>query len=343
LFEPGTILNASGKPFQVFSAFWRVCLAAMSPTEPTPAPARIPGPKSLPESLALADFELEPEIDWAEGMREMWKPGESGAVKQIESFLETAIATYATGRDRPDHSGTSRLSPHLHFGEASVRQVWHRAGEHSDNDATAGYLRQIGWREFSHHLMFHFPHTPQHPLHQEFRFFPWRFDADAFRAWTRGQTGYPLVDAGMRELWHTGWMHNRVRMLVASFLVKHLMISWEEGARWFWDTLVDADLANNTMGWQWTSGCGADAAPYFRIFNPVAQGEKFDPEGAYVRRWVPELSKLSKLWIHKPWKAPAAVLSNAKVQLGRDYPWPIVDHGVARARALAALAAMKAR
>jgi deoxyribodipyrimidine photo-lyase len=247
------------------------------------------------------------------------------------------LAEYPLERNRPDHLGTSRLSPHLHFGEISVRQVWREA------PAGGEYARQIAWREFSYHLLHHFPQTPLEPLRPEFARFPWRMDAKALRAWTRGRTGYPLVDAGMRELWHTGWMHNRVRMLAASFLVKHLLVPWQEGAAWFLDTLVDADVANNTMGWQWTAGCGADAAPYFRIFNPVLQGEKFDPEGAYVRRWVPELANLPDAWIHQPWAAPPLVLAEAGIKLGTTYPRPIVEHEAARKRALEALATIRAR
>jgi deoxyribodipyrimidine photo-lyase len=257
----------------------------------------------------------------------------------MEAFLDGAIESYGTDRDRPDRGGTSRLSPHLHFGEIGVRRIWHEVRPYGA--AADAYLRQVAWREFSYHLLFHYPHTPRQPLRPEFRHFPWRVDATGLRAWTRGHTGYPLVDAGMRELWHTGWMHNRVRMLAASFLVKHLMIPWQEGAAWFWDTLVDADLANNTMGWQWSAGCGADAAPYFRIFNPVIQGERFDPDGHYVRRWVPELVSVPNQWIHKPWEAPVSLLAEAGVKLGEDYPWPIVEHDAARERALAALTSMK--
>jgi deoxyribodipyrimidine photo-lyase len=208
--------------------------------------------------------------------------------------------------------------------------------------AASAYRRQLYWREFAYHVLWHFPHTADQPLRPEFAAFPWREDAAGLRAWQRGQTGYPLVDAGMRELWTTGWMHNRVRLVAASFLVKHLLIPWQRGAEWFWDTLVDADLANNTLGWQWTAGCGADAAPFFRIFNPVAQGEKFDPQGLYIRRWVPELQHLPTTWIHKPWQAPAAVLREAGVAIGEAYPRPIVEHARARQRALAALRQMKA-
>jgi deoxyribodipyrimidine photo-lyase len=278
-----------------------------------------------PQSLPLSGLALEPAIDWASGLRASWEPGEAGAQKQLELFRKEALQEYSAGRDRPGIVGTSRLSPHLHFGEISPGQIW-RAVSGSD-----AYLRQIGWREFAHHLLFHNPESPGRALRHEFDDFPWRPDPKALKAWQRGRTGYPLVDAGMRELWHTGWMHNRVRMVAASFLVKHLLIGWQEGADWFWDTLVDADLANNTLGWQWVAGCGADAAPYFRIFNPVLQGEKFDPAGEYIRRWVPELASLPDEWIHQPWKAPAPP---------RDYPAPIVDHDLARKRALAALASI---
>jgi deoxyribodipyrimidine photo-lyase len=286
--------------------------------------------------VALTDLALEPKIDWARGMRDVWKPGEQGALDRMRSFLNGAIGAYAVDRDRPDHAGTSRLSPHLHFGEISPRQIWQAA----QGTETAPFLRQIIWREFAHHLLYHFPQTVQQPLRPEFARFPWKMNKRTLQAWTRGNTGYPLVDAGMRELWQTGWMHNRVRMVTASFLVKHLLIPWQEGAAWFLDTLVDADLANNTFGWQWVAGCGADAAPYFRIFNPVIQGEKFDPDGDYVRRWIPELDRLESEWIHQPWKAPTAALARAGVELGTTYPHPIVEHEAARARALAALRTM---
>jgi deoxyribodipyrimidine photo-lyase len=260
--------------------------------------------------LSVTDLGLEPSIDWAEGLREAWQPGEAGATDRMRVFAEGAAEQYAVERDRPDHLGTSRLSPHLHFGEISPRQVWHTV-------QAEPYQRQLIWREFAHHLLFHYPQTSDQPMRPEFGRFPWRMDGPAFRAWAAGQTGYPLVDAGMRELWRTGWMHNRVRMVAASFLVKHLMISWQEGAAWFWDTLVDAGLANNTMGWQWVAGCGADAAPYFRIFNPALQAGKFDPRSDYIRRWIPELTT--------------------------TYPSPMVDHAAARERALAAFASLKTR
>jgi deoxyribodipyrimidine photo-lyase len=260
-------------------------------------------------------------------MRAAWWPGEAGATANLNRFLTKAFDGYAEQRNRPDRAGTSRLSPHLHFGEISPRQVWHglrrlaaKRGLPVEKWRGSQFLAEVGWREFSHHLLHHFPHTPVEPLHANFKKFPWRKDATGLKAWQQGRTGYPIVDAGMRELWATGWMHNRVRMVVASFLVKDLLVSWQEGARWFWETLVDADLAQNTFGWQWTTGCGADAAPYFRVFNPVSQGEKFDPQGDYVRRWCPELAQLPTGWIHQPHQAPPEILRTAEVKLGRTYP-----------------------
>ena len=312
LFEPWTVRTQQGQPYQVFSAFWKACLAEPEPAPPEDAPSRIANPRRWPATLKLTELGLEPAIDWAGGLRASWRPGEAGASEQLNRFLEEALSEYPTGRDRPDRMGTSRLSPHLHFGEISVRQIWfalrgqrHGQGITQPAEAIRVYCSELGWREFAHHLLFHFPHTPEQPLRKEFRRLSLATGPRQLRAWQRGRTGYPIVDAGMRELWHTGWMHNRVRMIVASFLVKDLLIPWQEGAAWFWDTLVDADLANNTLGWQWTAGCGADAAPYFRIFNPVTQGEKFDPHGDYVRHWIPELNKLPSEWVHKPWEAPA--------------------------------------
>ena len=347
LFEPGTIRNGNGQHFRVFTAFWRACLSKPVAPPSKDAPKKLRSPEVWPHSLELSELALEPTVDWASGLRATWQPGESGAKSQLRRFQKEAIQEYPVGRDKPGVVGTSRLSPHLHFGEISPGQVW-RAVLGMMNDGTVGshaaceaYLRQIGWREFAHQLLYHHPESPEQALRPEFAAFPWKTDPQTLRAWTKGKTGYPIVDAGMRELWHTGWMHNRVRMVVASFLVKHLLIGWQEGAAWFWDTLVDADLANNSLGWQWVAGCGADAAPYFRIFNPVIQGEKFDPAGGYVRRWVPELAGLPDEWIHKPWKAPASILTKAGVQLGRTYSSPIVDHDAARERALAAFRSTK--
>ena len=333
LFQPGTILNKSGKPFAVFTPFWRACLTkAVSAPAPDPPP-KLRAPESWPDSLKVSELGLQPTIDWASGLRDNWQPGEWGARAQLDRFRQKALDAYGESRDHPEVTSTSRLSPHLRFGEISSRQVWHAV----DSLGGDAFLRQLSWREFSYHMLHSHPQSVDQPLRPEFARFPWKRDPQSFAAWTRGKTGYPFVDAGMRELWRTGWMHNRVRMVAASFLVKHLLIAWQEGAAWFWDTLVDADLANNTMGWQWVAGCGADAAPYFRIFNPVLQGEKFDPVGNYVRRWIPELAKLPDAWIHKPWLAPSPILARAGIELGTTYPHPIVGHDEARRRALAAL------
>jgi deoxyribodipyrimidine photo-lyase len=312
LFDPRKIRSASGHPFRVFTAFWRACwkesLAARASV-----PDRFAAPARWPDSLHVDDLDLAPKTDLAAGFRAMWQPGEEGAQRHLRHFQAEALADYPVERDRPGSAGTSRLSPHLHFGEVSPGDVWRAvtARMQSHPKECESYLRQLVWREFAHHLLYHFPQTAEKPLRPEFAGFPWRTDREGFDRWKRGQTGYPLVDAGMRELWHTGWMHNRVRMVAASFLVKHLLISWQDGAKWFWDTLVDADLANNTLGWQWVAGCGADAAPYFRVFNPSIQASKFDPDSEYVRRWVPELGS-------------------------NEYPKPMVDHAEARARALEA-------
>lgn len=347
LHEPEAIATRSGDPFRMFTPFWRACLEEGEPPEPLPRPRRLDSPETWPRSISLVELELEPTIDWAAGIRSAWHPGEKGAASQLQTFVDGAVGEYTDARDRLDLDATTRISPHLHFGEVGPRQVWHSVREAEARlsggavKSAAGYLRQLGWREFAHHLLYHFPYTTDQPLRPEFERFPWEEDEDWLVAWQRGQTGYPVIDAGMRQLWATGWMHNRARMVAASFLVKDLLIPWLEGARWFWDTLVDADLANNTLGWQWTAGCGADAAPFFRIFNPVLQGLKFDPDGKYVRRWVPELSELPTPWIHKPWEADQDVLKAANVTLGNNYPHPLVDHGEARVRALAALETIK--
>ncbi|MBC2595206.1 deoxyribodipyrimidine photo-lyase [Ruficoccus amylovorans] len=345
LFEPWEIRNKSGNPFQVFTPYWRTCRE-----QGWPGPvrvdlkklAKIPA-KECPRSLALDELGLLPDKDWDAGFYEAWQPTREGALARLETFVREGLDEYEGERDRPDQDGTSRLSPYLHFGQIGPREVA-AALKQGAGAVAAGadkYLAEIGWREFSHHLLYHFPQTPEAPLRPEFADFPWRENADLLRAWQRGRTGYPLVDAGMRQLWSTGWMHNRVRMVAASLLVKHLLQPWQAGARWFWDTLVDADLANNTQGWQWTAGCGADAAPYFRVFNPVTQGERFDPQGDYVRRWVPELAKLPPKFIHRPWEAPASLLEDCGVVLGNDYPEPIVGHVEGRGRALAAFEKFK--
>ncbi len=348
--EPHTITNKQGRPFQVFTPYWRHCL-----TLPVAAPIKsdreiLAAPVKWPRSLTVAALELLPRVAWDAGFPAMWQPGETAALERLREFAAETMTDYAEQRDQPSQDGTSRLSPHLHFGEVSPRQVWAAvrtaakgSGVFPPSKGAGVFLAEIGWREFAYQLLFHFPQTPEKPLREEFGRFRWSPDPRArkLRAWERGNTGYPIVDAGMRQLWRTGWMHNRVRMIVASFLVKHLRLPWTQGAGWFWDTLVDADLASNTLGWQWSAGCGADAAPYFRIFAPVLQGKKFDPTGDYVRTWVPELARLPADAIHAPWEAPAHVLAAAEVKLGGNYPKPIVDHATARDAALAAFHALR--
>lgn len=341
LFEPWEILNGSGQPYRVFSAFWRACGRSLHLEPPCPAPEVIPGRPESGETLTLDALDLLPRIDWDQGLRTAWTPGETAALERARAFIDERLRDYGGMRDRPDRPGSSRLSPHLHFGEIGPRRLLSlivAAFGDPTRGAAEPYVRELGWREFAHHLLHHFPETPTEPLDGRFGAFPWAEEdvEGALRVWQRGRTGIPLVDAGMRELWHTGWMHNRVRMVVASLLTKNLLIPWQAGARWFWDTLVDADLAGNTLGWQWTAGCGADAAPYFRIFNPVLQGQRFDPDGAYVRFWCPELARLPDKYLQQPWTAPQAVLAAAGVRLGVDYPRPIVDLARSRARALAA-------
>ena len=341
LVNPAAIRNKDGRGLRVFTPFWKRVLALGDPPKPLPAPRTLNGYPDL-DGDTVEDWRLEPsKPDWAGGLRDTWSPGEASAQKQLRQFLKHTVAGYALERDRPDREGTSRLSPHLRFGEISPRQVWHAArfaaAEHPKlSRDVEKFLSELGWREFCRHLLFDVPDLAMRNLQDSFDHFPWRHDAKGLHAWQQGRTGYPIVDAGMRELWHTGVMHNRVRMVVASFLVKHLLIDWRNGEQWFWDTLVDADAGNNPANWQWVAGCGADAAPYFRIFNPVLQGEKFDPEGHYVRRWVPELADLPADLIHQPWTATPLELASANVTLGKTYPEPIVDHKAARERALAA-------
>jgi deoxyribodipyrimidine photo-lyase len=342
LFEPWEIATKQEQPYRVFTPFWKACTSRPEPREPLTPPKQLTAPGAWPESVAIDDLALLPSISWDEGIRASWTPGENGARDRLEEFLDQGVLEYTDKRDLPAIDATSRMSPHLHFGEISPRTIWHETKRaHPRSKGAASFLREVGWREFAHHVLFHFPDTTTKPLRPEFAEFPWDDAPGALSAWQRGQTGYPIVDAGMRQLWSIGWMHNRVRMIVASFLVKDLRVHWLEGARWFWDTLVDADLPNNTMGWQWTAGCGADAAPYFRVFNPLLQGQKFDPDGTYVREWVPELEKLPPKWIHRPWEAPEDVLRDAGVRLGESYPQPLVDHAAARNEALAAFDRIK--
>ena len=349
LFDPATIRTKQGTPFKVFTAFWNHCSSLTEPLEPVRMSKKWPLPSRLPRNESLDDL-TGTEHEWTKKLERFWKPGSQGANRVWKRFLKEELNHYIHSRDKPAMEGTSRISPHLHFGEISVRRIWKdvrqsmaRYREPGFLKEAEAFLRQIVWREFAYYLLFYFPETVDQPLRKEFSGFAWRNDKSEIQSWQEGMTGYPIVDAGMRELWATGWMHNRVRMIVASFLVKDLLQSWQKGAHWFWDTLVDADLANNTFGWQWTAGCGADAAPYFRIFNPVLQGEKFDPDGIYVRRWVPEIYGLPNRYIHKPWQAPEEVLLKASVNLGKKYPLPIVDHDAARKRALFAFDRFKRR
>lgn len=348
LYEPSGITTRAGTPFKVFTAFWRACLAVQNPPVPKPAPCRLSSPSGWPASLPLEELGLVQQESHAARLGDWWKPGTVGAWKQLDRFLNEGLSAYDEGRNRPDLPGTSRLSPHLHFGELSPRQVLHALQRHARESGLSEtkwlrsqFVTELGWREFAHHLLWHYPHTRNKPLRAEFDRFPWRSDKKLLSAWQNGRTGYPIVDAGMRELVVTGWMHNRVRMIVASFLVKDLLITWRLGAEWFWERLVDADLANNTLGWQWSAGCGADAAPFFRIFNPVVQGMRFDPEGRYVRKWVPELAGMNARWIHCPWEAPESELRSAGISLGSDYPLPIVQHRIAREVALQAYLRLK--
>ncbi|MBK1691438.1 cryptochrome/photolyase family protein [Ectothiorhodospira mobilis] len=348
LMEPWTVSNRSGQPYRVFTPFWKACraLGAERQTPGPVAPAQLPGMAEAPATEPVEALDLLPHIRWDTGLAATWQPGEAGAQQALAHFAGAALEGYDRGRDLPGRTGTSRLSPHLHFGEIGPRQVM--AVCTRARERTAGgvdrFLSELGWREFAHHLLFHFPETVTRPLDRRFEELPLADPREVpFEAWCHGRTGLPIVDAGMRELWHTGWMHNRVRMITASLLTKNLRAPWLEGARWFWDTLVDADLAANTLGWQWTAGCGADAAPYFRIFNPVLQGERFDAAGDYVRRWVPELAALPDRHLHRPWQAPETVLRAARLHLGRDYPRPVVDLAESRRAALAAFEHIKAR
>lgn len=337
LIEPWQLFSKSGTPYLVFTPFWKSLVTKLE-DELELFPAGVVGNEvgvEPPEyGLELSDLRLLPQPNWAGGLERSWVPGENSAKQMLSKAIAGVVDSYEFNRDIPSINGTSRLSPHLHFGEISVKRVWQQVtqaisgGEVSQERATC-FLRQLAWREFACHLLFHFPETVDNPLKKEFAKFPWESDSSYLRAWQTGHTGYPIVDAGMRELWATGWMHNRVRMICGSFLVKHLLQPWQDGAKWFWDTLVDADLANNTLGWQWIAGCGADAAPYFRVFNPVLQSKKFDASGEYIRRWVKELRDLPAKAIHEPWKAS----SEHRVS---DYPGPIVDLDLGRQRALRA-------
>jgi deoxyribodipyrimidine photo-lyase len=338
LLEPWENLNQQRRPFRVFTPFWKSALAKGIDQPLQPKPRTLPSLDKKIEGLKLEQLKLLPKIRWDGGFSLHWTPGEAGAQQTLERFCAQTLPGYQRQRDYPGETGTSRLSPHLHFGEISPRQIVRAllGSDKPDSKDAQHFLAEIGWREFAYHLLYHFPHTTDQPLNEKFAAFPWaKNTGDLLRAWQRGQTGIPLVDAGMRELWRTGWMHNRIRMVVASFLSKNCLISWQQGAKWFWDTLVDADLASNTLGWQWTAGCGADAAPYFRVFNPARQAERFDPQGVYTRKWVPEIARLPDKFLQTPWLAPPDVLEQCGIVLGQQYPLPIVDLSDSRNRALA--------
>lgn len=344
LYEPDNIVTGKNEAYKVFTPFYKTCLKQTEPSLPLPAPTTLNSFKGRIVSDNIDDWNLScKKPDWAAEFDALWTPGEEGAREILTNFINLAVSKYNVLRNRPDVFGTSRLSPHLHFGEISPRQIWHavKSSSFADSSGAESHLRQLVWRDFAHNLLMNWPIFPESAFKEEFNHFPSLKNEVHLKKWQQGQTGYPIVDAGMRQLWRTGWMHNRVRMIVASFLIKDLLISWQEGQKWFWDTLLDANLANNAASWQWVAGCGADAAPYFRIFNPVLQGNKFDPQGAYIKEWVPELARLPIKHIHSPWLASDEILEEAGVVLGTSYPHPIVDHAVARERALGALETVK--
>lgn len=340
LFEPWQVQTRAGDPFRVFTPFWKAALSHWGPPRRQDAPASLPDFAAVPGEVSFHDLGLQPRTRWDKSFWTRWTPGERGARVALKAFADDALQGYVDGRDRPARSLTSRLSPHLHFGEISpwrIVDTLERAREPAARDA---YVRELGWREFAHHVLHHFPHTPEANFNPKFDDFAWAEPASrALAAWQQGRTGVPIVDAGMRELWATGWMHNRVRMIVASFLTKNLRIHWRHGARWFWDTLVDADLANNSLGWQWVAGTGVDAAPYFRVFNPVLQARRFDPEGEYIARWVPELEPLPAKLRHAPWERAPGHRPGAG-----GYPaQPLVDPARSRREALEVFARLNGR
>jgi deoxyribodipyrimidine photo-lyase len=345
LHEPTRIKTGAGNPFKVYTPFWRAFMSGPEPRDPMPAPAKLLDAGARLTSERLEDWNFLPvNPDWSTDMNEEWQPGESGAAQRLKDFVSGAIAGYAEDRNLPATLTTSKLSPHLAMGEISPYQIWHEASltKNVPPGDLEVFRKELVWREFAFHLLFHFPALSDANFNASFDAFQWAPPNSAhMKAWTKGQTGYPIVDAGMRELWQTGWMHNRVRMITASFLIKHLLIDWRDGEKWFWDTLLDACPANNPAGWQWVAGSGADASPYYRIFNPIIQGEKFDTNGDYVRKFVPELKDMPEKYIHRPWEAPQMVLKTAGVILGKTYPRPIVEHATARDRALAAYKSTK--
>jgi deoxyribodipyrimidine photo-lyase len=340
--EPWDICSGSGQPYRVYTPYMRAFRGSDEP-QPVSSCGNPVVPSDWPDSMEIQNLELLPRLDWADGFRSFWNPTRAGGLERLRLFIRDGMGSYDEMRDIPAVEGTSRLSPYLHWGQLGPREVLAAIRGFPDSAGKETFYREIVWREFAYHVLFHNPETAMKPLQPSFNQFSWREDAADLEAWKKGLTGYPIVDAGMRQLWQTGWMHNRVRMIVASFLVKHLLLPWQEGAKWFWDTLVDADLASNSLGWQWAGGCGADAAPYFRVFNPIIQGKKFDPEGHYVRKYVPELRELPKRYIHTPWETPASLQQSLNLNIGDHYPAPIIEHGEGRNRALDAFQPLRER
>ena len=334
LYEPWEIKSKIGNPLKVFTPFKRALLNKGDVFEVSKSPNTIKSPSLWPSSLNVDDLDLVKNKSWTNKFANSWKPGSKTAKAKLISFKENKIRNYNKDRDIPSVLGTSKLSPHLRFGEISPKEIFIAMNDLEENDGVLTYKSEIIWREFAHNLLWYFPDIHEKPIKKEFSKFTWDNSQSNFDLWTKGMTGYPIVDAGMRELWSTGWMHNRIRMVTASFLTKHLLLPWQMGEKWFWNTLLDADPASNTSGWQWVSGSGADAAPYFRIFNPIIQGQKFDPKGEYVKKFIPELNNLPSKFIHEPWKADSALLKKSDIKLGETYPLPIVDHKFARERAL---------
>lgn len=336
LWEPWEVLKPDNTPYKVFTPFYRKgCLTKKEPRIPLPKPKQIKFIKTV-NNTKITDLNLLPKTRWDKDMIAKWQISEADAITQLHNFIKNKIHNYKIGRDCPSQDSTSKLSPYLHFGQISPNTAWYRAKLAGFNDNIDNFLSELGWREFSYSLLYYYPNLYNKNWQKKFDNFPWQEDAIKLEAWQKGQTGIPIVDAGMRELWQTGYMHNRVRMIVASFLIKNLIIDWRHGAKWFWDTLFDADLASNSASWQWVAGSGADAAPYFRIFNPVTQSEKFDPEGIYIRKYVPELKNLPNKYLFSPWTTPTEILATSKIILGQDYPYPIVDLKTSRETALQA-------
>ncbi len=339
LFEPFRILKADGTPYKVFSPFYYKGCLAYEPHEPVPTP-KLHCLRDL-DAQVISKLHLLPELEWAKHTISHWNISEEGALQVFEQFVKEGLPEYKEGRNLPSKPFVSRLSPYIHFGQISVHHLWHTVRAMPETKSTAHFLSELGWREFSYNQLYYNPTLATQNLQAKFNAFPWDNDVEALRCWQQGNTGVPFVDAGMRELWQTGYMHNRVRMVVASFLVKNLLLDWRLGAQWFMETLFDADEASNSASWQWVAGCGYDSAPYFRIFNPVTQGQKFDPEGEYIKQYIPELRDMPIKYLYAPWEAPGEVLTTAGVSLEHDYPYPIVDLKESREKALAAFRSLK--